>query len=308
MNATSIQKRQRDLSYVLSISGQNRNLRSVEAFLNQPNVLATYAPRYSTSPLMDEATARIFCHFVTATGPLMSAYGRHPVNPALLFSGIPVPKCQQALWTYTIPMMAISNQALLHAILAVASLNIARLQQAPLTVPIKHYQYALRRVAKAVATPGKRTAMATVAATILLSQFEILSAEHSKWHSHLAGARQLLTEIDFAQWTDRILHERSRKAAAERVNGATRYTFPSYTDTLPWIPEPGSNDEAILTKIIGTSRRTDFHGKKQETKPSKSNRPITEKEMDDFQTYRDLFWMYTKIDNIQSFVSGRRLL
>lgn len=153
--------------------------------------------------------------------------------------------------------------------------------------------------------------MATVAATILLSQFEILSAEHSKWHSHLAGARQLLTEIDFAQWTDRIHCERSRNAAVERgcqVNGTTRYKFPSCLDTLPWIPEPGSTDEDILNRIIGTSGRHDFHGQKQETRPSRSNRPVTEKEMDDFQTYRDLFWTYTKIDNIQSFVSGRRLL
>ena len=158
---------------MLALSGKTRNLRSYHAFLDKPNILATYIPRFSASPLMDAGTARIFCHFVTATGPLLSAYGRNPVNPSLIFSGQPVPKSQQALWTYTLPTLALSNQGLLHAILALASLQIARLQEAPLTVPIKHYQFALRRVAKAVATPTKRASIPTLAATLLLGHFEV---------------------------------------------------------------------------------------------------------------------------------------
>ena len=309
--AKSIQKKERDLSHVLAISGQGRNLRSVGAFLNKPDTLATYMPKYTSSPLMDEDTAQIFCHFVTATGPLMSGYGRHPVNPALLFSGTPVPKSQQALWTYTLPMMAISNQGLLHAILAIASLNIARLQNSPLTVPTKHYQFALRRVAKAVATPGKRTSIATVAATILLSQFEVLSAEHSKWHSHLAGARQLFTEINFTQWTDKIYTEKARRSSMGYVNSDINNGWsrrPPWSDELPWLPDHGSADEEFLDKIRGSSIKKPFHSRNRKATAPDSNKPLSEKDIDDFQTYRDLFWTYTKIDNIQSIVTGRRLL
>jgi hypothetical protein len=307
-----VHTREQELHHILSLGGHTGNLRSYEAFLNKPNVLATYIPKFTTSPLMDEATARIFCHFVTATGPLLSAYGRHPVNPALIFAGTAVPKSQQALWTYALPLLALSHQGLLHAILALASLQIARLQQAPLTVPIKHYQFALRRVAKAVANPNKRNGIATVAATLLLGHFEVISGEHSKWKSHLAGARQLLTEVNFKGWTKRILEEKARVASSTNIDWSSRpyvnAQFQSYGDELPWIPESGSMDEDIIGQLTGVKIKYDRQGSIEVGAPKAQKVPPTEKDMDDYQTYRDLFWMYAKIDNIQALVAGRRLL
>ena len=107
---------------------ENRNLRfrSITSFIDRPNMLATYIPSPQSSPLNDSMTARLFCHFINVTGPSMSMFERHPVNPSLIFQGQPVPKSQQHIWTYTFPTLAFHNQGLLHAMLALASLHIAK--------------------------------------------------------------------------------------------------------------------------------------------------------------------------------------
>jgi hypothetical protein len=68
----------------------------------------------------------------------LSIYERNPRNPASLFEG-PTPPSQQSLWTYILPLKALNHQGLLHAMLALASLHIARLQRASVTPSYKHY-------------------------------------------------------------------------------------------------------------------------------------------------------------------------
>lgn len=75
------------------------HLRSVTSFISRPDMLATYVPSPQSSPLSDPMTARIFCHFVSVTGPCISMFERHPANPALIFQGQPVPASQQHMWT-----------------------------------------------------------------------------------------------------------------------------------------------------------------------------------------------------------------
>lgn len=195
-----------NLGLMLAVSANQTDvgIRSFTSFLHEPDILASYQPPYSASPLMNPQTARIFCHFVTATAPTLSLHDRHTVNPSVMFTGAPVPAYQRSLFAYTLPMMALSNQALLHALLALASLHIAKLQQTSATPSLKHYHYALRRVAKAVGHPTKRREIATLAATLLLGFFEVTTAEHNKWNSHLAGAKELILEIDFVSMTKRI--------------------------------------------------------------------------------------------------------
>ena len=65
------------------------------------NVLASYYPSSKNSPLNDTRTASIFWYFVNVTGPTMSLYERHPVNPSPIFEGKPVPKSAMHLWTCT---------------------------------------------------------------------------------------------------------------------------------------------------------------------------------------------------------------
>ena len=303
---------QNDLGLLLALSASqdDRAIRSYTAFLHHSNILSTYQPTFTASPLMDATTARIFCHFITATGPSLSIFERHPMNPSVMFTGRPVPKSQQALWTYTLPMLALSNQGLLHAMLALASLHISKLQSTPPTSSLKHYHFALRRVSKAVATPSKRTDIATIAATLVLGHYEASTAEHSKWNSHLAGARQLLMEIDFKGMTKHIKDEKARREARY---GSWQDPYNSLTQKgqLPelYTSKEDEIDETIVSSIMGWKVRYDEFGRVVEDEQGDPmNVSITEKDIENHHVYTDLFWFYCKLDVYQCLISGNRLL
>jgi len=76
------------------------HLRTFANFATE-NVLASYFPSSSNSPLNDTRTASIFWYFVNVTGPTMSLFERHPVNPSPIFEGKPVAKSSQHTWTCT---------------------------------------------------------------------------------------------------------------------------------------------------------------------------------------------------------------
>jgi hypothetical protein len=67
------------------------------------NILSTYFPSSTNSPLNDTQTAHIFYYYVHATGPIMSLYERHPFDPSPMFQGQPVPKARQHIWTCESP-------------------------------------------------------------------------------------------------------------------------------------------------------------------------------------------------------------
>ena len=91
----------------------------------------------------------------------------------------------------TFPTLALQNRALLHAILAIASLHIATLQNEPITASLRHYAFALRRVAKSVGLPHRRQKIEVLAAALLLAFYESWSSDHGKWINHLLGASQV---------------------------------------------------------------------------------------------------------------------
>ncbi|KAL8919792.1 MAG: hypothetical protein Q9172_004821 [Xanthocarpia lactea] len=298
----------------LSANQTDGGLRSFNSFLTEPNILASYRPPYSVSPLMDPQTARIFCHFVTATAPTLSLHNRHPVNPSVMFTGAPVPAFQRSLFTYTLPMMALSNQALLHSLLALASMHIAKLQQTSATASLKHYHYALRRVAKAVGHPTKRREIATLAATLLLGYFEVSTAEHNKWNSHLAGARELILEIDFAGMTKRI---NAYKAETNMIRkggmhgyGHNQHYNSQRRMSFDILRTDKDLDENLVSTLMGYRTRYNEYGQVVEATepPSHYHIPLTSKDVEKFEIQCDLFWWYAKQDMYQSLISGNRLL
>ena len=296
------------LMLALSASQDDRSLRSINNYLDNPNVLATYQPSYTASPLMDPQTARLFCHFVTATAPTLSIFERHPTNPTVMFTGAPVPSSQQALWTYTLPMMALSHQVLLHAMLALASLHIAKLQQTSPAPSLKHYHFALRRVAKAVGLPSKRQGIATLAATLLLGFYEATTAEHNKWNSHLAGARQLVMEIDFAGTTKQIKEQNAQAKANKYHRAFSGYQDP-YTDRRFSDDVSLDVDNGIISTLMGWKSHSDQYGRIiDHTVTNPKSPPLTPKDIETYQIQRDLFWWYCKQDVYQSALSGNRLL
>ncbi|KAL9636002.1 MAG: hypothetical protein Q9164_003104 [Protoblastenia rupestris] len=307
-----------DLGMMIAMSAQknNGNIRSMTNFLNEPNVLAAYHPAYAASPLRDAQTARIFCHFITATGPTLHVCERHPSNPAVIFSGRPVPKSQQSLWSYTLPMMALHHQGLLHAMLAMSSLHIAKLQQSSPTPSLRHYHYALRRVAKALGNQKKRRDPATLAATMLLGFYEVTTAEHNKWNSHLSGARELVTDIPFAKLTKRAEAYRRRQEEAEanayqRQNDHGSSHFPSrrVSGSLSSRLER-QLDRGLISTIMGWETNYDNSGEVLDANWSSldSEEPITLREVEEYEVSLDLFWWYAKQDMYQSVISGNRLL
>lgn len=310
-----------DLGAMVAITadqGQGR-MRSMTNFLNEPNILATYLPSYAASPLRDPQTARVFCHFITATAPTLSVCERHPSNPALIFSGKPVPWSQRALWSYTLPMRALTHQGLLHAMLALASLHIATLQQTSTTPSLKHYHYALRRVAKALGNQKKRRDAATLAATQLLGFYEVTTAEHNKWNSHLAGARELIMDIDFARMVKRIEAHRQQQEEAEarlkyemQSGLANAYWHEYARGTLDDFPSRIDRqlDERLIGTIMGRVTRCDQHGRiTDEGDPvPHTESPLTAHDIENFEIQCELFWWYVKHDIYQSIISGNRLL
>ena len=308
-----------DLGLMLSLSvGQNdRSIRTLTSFLNEPNVLSTYQPTYTASPLMDAQTARVFCHYVTATAPSLSIFERRPSNPSVMFTGGPIPISQQSLWTYTLPMMALSHRGLLHSMLALASLHIAKLQQTSTHASLKHYHFAIRRVTKVVGLPSKRPGIPTLAASLLLGFYEVISAEHHKWNSHLAGASQLIMEIDFAGMTKRIkahkaLKETNKKSRYYRgfLHGHEQpYVSHNLSDDL-MIADDKDIDENLVSTLMGWKVRYDQYGRVTDDHAlaEGSQRPLTSKGIETYEIQSDLFWWYAKQDLYQSMVSGNRLL
>ena len=291
------------------------NIRSMTSYINEPNVLSTYNPEYATSPLSDPTTARVFCHFITATGPTLHVAERHPSNPAVIFSGRPVPKSRQALWSYTLPMLSLRHQGLLHSMLALSSLHIAKLQNSSPTSSLKHYHFALRRIAKAIGNNKKRRDPATLAATLLLGYYEVTTAEHNKWNSHLSGARELILDIPYRRLSARVDAYRHNLAAQglsypaqqsqtdDSLQGARRgQDVPTFSD--------GQLDLDLLSTILGWDIRTTLRRDSVDTQRdySGSNSNPSSKDVDEYETQLDLFWWFAKQDTYQSILSRNRLL
>ncbi|MCJ1312102.1 hypothetical protein MMC25_005776 [Agyrium rufum] len=300
-----------DLGLMLALRASRDDTvpRSFTTFLNEPNVLAHYVPRFNVSPLMDAKTARVFCHFITSTGPTLSINERHPANPMVMFKGTPVPPSQQGLWTYTLPMMALSSPALLHSMLGLASLHIARLQGTSVMPSLRHYHYAIRCIAKSVAIPSKRSDTATLAATLILSFYEAGTAEHVKWSSHLTGARQLLMEINFKEISQRLKAARERQEAMRAtplwpsVNANGLYSdYSNYMNT-----QLSDVDEIFISSIVGSRVRYNDSGRvidnENETMED-YRKPPTPREIENYKITCDLFWWYCKQDVYQSTISG----
>jgi hypothetical protein len=275
------------------------------------NSITTFLPPISS--ISDPYTAQLFRCFITVSAPTLSLFERHTLLPSAMFNGLPVPKDQQGIWTYIVPRLALQSPPLLQAMLALTSLQLARLQGASVLTSLKYYHVALRRVAKAVGQPSKRGGIDILAATLLLGYYEVGTAEHQKWNSHLLGACQLVKETDFLGGSKRInklkkyakimrnkqsfdaFHPEDYRPRNARVSEETAFISESEIDEhlvhviaghAPAYAEP--NDETAYGDL--------------------PERDLTVKDIEDYEIRRDLFWWFLKQDAIQSMISSNRLL
>ncbi|KAK4984888.1 hypothetical protein LTR66_008349 [Elasticomyces elasticus] len=277
-------------------------------------ILDTYRAERVANPLKNPATARVFAHFISATGPSLSTFDRHPRNASIIFSEGPVPFSQQGMWTYTMPMAALHHQALLHAMLAMGSLHIAKLQGASETPSLKHYAYALKRVHHCVGHPKKRRLVTTLAASLLLGFYEVITADHVKWNSHLAGAKQLVVETDFAGMTEEFKRMKAEKAARDQhrkyYDPDSLETFQTSSPRDVLLDEIPGIDEGVVSTLIGRKLRyDDFDRIIDESQRDRASRSIPEPlDIEKYETLKDLYWWYCKQDVYQSLISGNPLL
>lgn len=298
------------------------NVRSYDTFLYE-GFLDHYRPESVASPLKNPRTAGVFAHFIHATGPSLSIFERNPRSSPAIFAGGPVPASQQSLWTYTLPMLALRHQGLLHAMLALASLHIAKIKGGSATPSFKHYAFALKRIHHCVGHPQKRLLIATIAATLLLGFYEILTADHTKWSSHLLGAKQLFTEIDFASMAKEYTKVKAEEAAIDSAALARTTFLGNIGDGNKDFPRDSMKpvhsdaddrisiiDERIISTIIGQKvSYSDFGRVLGDTERKDSHHPSSKPfDVSRFEVLQDLFWWYCKQDAYHSILSGDPLL
>ncbi|KAF2824471.1 hypothetical protein CC86DRAFT_384095 [Ophiobolus disseminans] len=304
----------KEFNIIRRIHLENSNelgIRRYDAFIYD-GLLTQYKPEYAASPLRNLKTARVFAHYIHVTAPTLSIYERNPRNSTLIFEG-PTPAVQQGLWTYVLPLKALSNQGLLHAMLALSSLQIARLQGASITPSYKHYAYSLKRLGRNLGDPKKRLSISTLANSMLLAYYEVWTAEHVKWSTHLVGAAQLLTELDFRSLTREARRLKAAQTAQERQ-------FP-YQNPEMLIDQTYFNqrlkesammpDESLVSTIVGRQVIYDEFGMILEdngARHEKKTRLLEKLDLQGFETLQDLYWWYARHDAYQSVISGNPLI
>lgn len=213
--------------------------------------------------------------------------------------------------------IALRNHALMHAMLAMASLHIAKLQNGPITPSLKHYHLAIRKLAKNVSLPTKRRQLATLATTLLLGYYEVMSADHSKWCDHLLGAHQLIKQIDFAGMT-RYLKKKQVRVKPPQFGNLYHHNMAlgvptSYdNDVMGGMGHfvDDEVDENLVGILMGKKLKYAEYGEVFEDadEPYNEDKKYTQRDLEALDTQRDLFWWYIKQDAIQSILSQNRLL
>ncbi|CAK7265120.1 hypothetical protein SEPCBS119000_001345 [Sporothrix epigloea] len=278
------------------------------------NVLATYVPSSANSPLNDAQTASVFWYFVNVTGPSMSLFERRPFDTSQIFKGQPVPRSSQHIWTYTFPIIALNHPALLQAMLALGSLQMARLQGAPHTASMKHYHLSIRRLGRNCENLSRRVQPATLAATMLLGFYEVWTSDHDKWCKHLWGARAILREIPIRDMTKKIIAlKREQRMNLSAYN--SEYGHGISANALVAEKDIDQVDSKLVERLCG--RPAGYMDDKPNGKTFASSSAFqawtasshfTEKDIETYELVADLFWWYCKMDVYQSILGGTPLI
>jgi hypothetical protein len=283
----------------------DQRTRTYDTFL-YPGFLDHYRAEQAANPLKNDATKRVFAHFISVTGPSLSIFERHHRNTSILFNDSAIPSSQQGLWTYTLPLAALQNQALLQAMLAMASLHIARLQGASTTPSMKHYSWASKAILNSLGNPAKRRQATNLAASLLLGFYEIMTADHMKWNMHLSGAMQLLIETDFAQMARQFRRMKQERAAGFPLSGENTGLQNHASRQIEILDQMLDVDDRVVSFFVGREVRYDDYGNVEDmTMPQM---PSAGLDLANFEIMKDLYWWYAKQDVYQSIVSGNALL
>lgn len=183
--------------------------------------------------------------------------------------------------------------------MAIASLQIANLQNTPATAALRHYHISLRRNARNVSSLQRNTKPTTVATTLLLAYFEVWSSDHTKWCNHLLGGRLLFRQIPLRQMSRICLPVKRMRH------------FPSPLSAPPSIGprrDPADLDYGLLSTITGHHVTAEDYGLQEGQLLDEECLWTTDKDIETYDMLRDLFWWYAKMDVYQSMLGGTKLL
>lgn len=205
----------------------------------------------------------------------------------------------------TFPITAFNHPALMQAMLALGSLQMAKLQGSPPTAAMKHYHLCLRRIAKNYQSPTRRTQPATLAATLLLGFYEVWNSDHDKWCKHMWGARAILRDIPLARMTrDVLAFKRREREQAIRSHQCNEHCYAAHGDLSV---DSGDVDTGLIFQLTG--QRVDYGlGLGHVVGDSQRPTQLTQRDIEKYEQLRDLYWWYCKMDVYQSFLGGTRPL
>ncbi|UKZ73988.1 hypothetical protein TrVFT333_001642 [Trichoderma virens FT-333] len=273
------------------------------AFAQSDDVQAHMETPYS-SEFWASGLNTIFMHFINVTGPGISIFegdiscaSDRSRSKATAGSG-------KSLWSYAIPSLALQHLGLFHAMLALASIQLAKLRDSPPTAALRHYHRAIRRIAKSVKSPAKRTQPATLAATLLLGYFEVWSSDHTKWCNHLFGARILFREMSLADMTRSCFPAKRMRQRQEargyQLGHISSYFYGSHCHPAATQNVQKSLDYGLLNAITGLTVSPEAYGDVEGQLSDEKYSSVTDKEIEKYDIICDLFWWYCKMDVYQS--------
>ena len=220
--------------------------RRYDAFTHE-GLVKQYVVEQHANPHRNTAVARVFSHFITATGPCLSMFERRPPKTSDHFTETHVPSLKERFWTHTMPMAAFHHQGLLHSMLALASLQIARLTGASTTPSMQHYAWALEHVHHCIGHPKKRLKITTIATLMLLGFYETMTAVHMTSDLHLAGTRMLFVGIDFVTMTRQARRMKRERVAQQQLSQICGPSVPGSGY------EPVLDESSALTTILSAT-------------------------------------------------------
>jgi hypothetical protein len=152
---------------------------TIAACVSQQSLNA-YIPNYhNSSPLQDPICLCAFRHFVEVVAPTMSLIESSPPNPSILNHHVTPEMKACNLFTYQIPVMAVSgNWAILEAILAISFLHLSHVTRSSKQQAFFHYQLAVKRLQIDAFRVNAARDLGLLSATLLLAWYELTTGDH----------------------------------------------------------------------------------------------------------------------------------
>lgn len=204
------------------------------------------------------------------------------------------------------PSQSFQHPALLQAILALGSLQMAGLSGDSPLASWHHYGLCIRRNAKNYRSPTRRAQPATLAATLLLAFYEVWISNHEGWCTHMSGARQIigetpLREMSMQAWA---IHQQRYQQWAEMQAQNPFADFMSHTGHPSH--ELAEVDLDLVRSMTG--RPVYFvEGADSDSWRSKA-RTCTDRDVENYEHLADLYWWFCKMDVYQATLGGSKLL